>query len=141
MLDIRFAAPALPGSGALGLLVAEGQSASGVWAAADEATGGAVSRAFEIAEFTGKEGQSVTLLAPGAGLSRIVAVGLGKPGEVTAGKVEEASGSLAAALMREKVAAVAADGFAWPWLAASLPPWRSPSAPSPSGPVPPTRCA
>jgi leucyl aminopeptidase len=102
----------------LGLLVAEGQSAFGLWAAADEATGGAVSRAFEAAEFTGKDGQSVTILAPGAGLSRIVAAGLGKPADITARKVEEASGSLAAALMREKVAAVAADGVEHPAAAA-----------------------
>jgi leucyl aminopeptidase len=110
MLDIRFAAPALPDSGALGLLVGEGQAAFGLWAAADEATGGAVSRAFEAADFSGKDGQSVTILAPGAGLSRIVAVGLGKPAEFSARKVEEASGMLAAALIREKVAAIAADG-------------------------------
>jgi len=110
MLDIRFAVPALPGSGALGLLVGEGQAAFGLWAAADEATGGAVSRAFEAADFSGKDGQIVTILAPGAGLSRIVAAGLGKPAEFSARKVEEASGTLAAALMREKVAAIAADG-------------------------------
>ena len=110
MLDIRFAVPALPGSGALGLLVGEGQAAFGLWAAADEATGGAVARAFEAADFSGKDGQSVTILAPGAGLSRIVAVGLGKPAEFSARKVEEASGTLAAALMRERVAAIAADG-------------------------------
>ena len=109
MLDIRFAAPALPGTGALGLFVAEGQTAFGLWAAADEATGGAVSRAFEAAEFTGKDGQSVTILAPGAGLSRIVAAGLGKPADLTARKVEEAGGVLAAALAREKIAALAAD--------------------------------
>ncbi len=110
MLDIRFAVPALPGSGALGLLVGEGQAAFGLWAAADEATGGAISRAFEAADFSGKDGQIVTILAPGAGLSRIVAAGLGKPSDISARKVEEASGTLAAALMREKVAAVAADG-------------------------------
>jgi leucyl aminopeptidase len=112
MLEIRFAAPSLPASGALGLLVGEGQAAFGLWAAADEATGGAVSRAFEAADFSGKDGQSVTILAPGAGLTRIVAAGLGKPAEITDRKVEEASGTLAAALMREKVAAIAADGVA-----------------------------
>jgi leucyl aminopeptidase len=110
MLDIRFASPALPASGAFGLLVPEGQAASGLWAAADEATGGAVSRAFEAAEFTGKDGQSVTILAPGAGLSRIVAVGLGKPADLTARKIEEAGGTLVTALQREKTASIAADG-------------------------------
>jgi leucyl aminopeptidase len=110
MIDITFADAALPASGALGLLVAEGAGASGLWHAADEATGGAVTRAFAAAEFTGKDGQSCTILAPGAGLSRIVAVGLGKEGEVGDRKIEEAGGALAAALAREAVAALAADG-------------------------------
>jgi len=112
MLEITFADPALPTSGALALLVAEGAGTSGLWGAADEATGGAVTRAFAAAEFTGKDGQSVTILAPGAGLTRIVAAGLGKEAEITDRKIEEAAGTLAAALTREKVAALAADGHA-----------------------------
>jgi leucyl aminopeptidase len=111
MLEISFASPALPSAGALALLVAEGEQASGLWAAADEATGGAVTRAFGAAEFTGKDGQSVTILAPGAGLSRIVAAGLGKAADLTDRKIEEAAGSLVGALAREKVVALAADGF------------------------------
>ena len=42
MLDIAFAKPALPKSGALVLLIGEGEAPSGVWQSADEATGGAV---------------------------------------------------------------------------------------------------
>jgi leucyl aminopeptidase len=110
MLDVTFADAALPSAGALGLLVAEGAGASGLWHAADEATGGAVTRAFAAAEFTGKEGQVCTILAPGAGLSRIVAAGLGKEAEVTPRRVEEAAGVLAAGLAREATAALAADG-------------------------------
>jgi leucyl aminopeptidase len=111
MLDISFAAPALPKSGALALLVAEGAAASGVWHAADEATGGAVTCAFAAAEFTGKDGQSVTILAPGAGLTRIVAAGLGKDAELTDRKIEEAAGTIAAALVREPIATLAAEQF------------------------------
>src|SRR6516164_58634 len=48
MLDVSFAKPALPKSGALVLLVEEGGGPGGatgeLWRAADEATGGAVSR-------------------------------------------------------------------------------------------------
>jgi leucyl aminopeptidase len=110
MLDVTFADATLPQTGALGLLVTEGAGASGLWHAADEATGGAVTRAFAAAEFTGKEGQSCTILAPGAGLSRIVAAGLGKEDALTDRRVEEAAGTLAAALSPEATVALAADG-------------------------------
>ena len=111
MIDVTFADAALPHTGALGLLVGEGAGASGLWHAADEATGGAITRAFAAAEFTGKEGQSCVVLAPGAGLSRVVAAGLGKEGELTPRRVEEAAGTLAAHFSREAVAAIAADGL------------------------------
>ena len=111
MLDVSFAAPALPASGALVLLVREGAGAAGLWKAADDASGGAVGRAFAAAEFAGKEGQTCTILAPGAGLSRIVAVGLGKDDALTERRLEDAGGALAAALSREPNAAVAADGL------------------------------
>ena len=111
MLDVSFAAPALPASGALVLLVREGAGAAGLWKAADDASGGAVGRAFAAAEFAGKEGQTCTILAPGAGLSRIVAVGLGKDDALTERRLEDAGGALAAALSQEPNAAVAADGL------------------------------
>ncbi len=46
MLDIAFAKPALPKSGALALMVYEGEQPSGLWQQLDEVTGGAISRAF-----------------------------------------------------------------------------------------------
>ena len=49
MLDIAFAKPALPKAGALVLLVCEGENPSGLWHQADEATGGAIARAFKTA--------------------------------------------------------------------------------------------
>ena len=110
MIDVTFADAVLPTAGALGLLVSEGEASSGLWQAADAATGGAITRAFAAAEFTGKEGTSCTILAPGAGLTRIVAAGLGKPAELAARRVEEAAGTLSAGLMREAVAAIAVDG-------------------------------
>lgn len=107
MLDIAFAKPALPKSGALVLLIHEGEKPSGLWAQVDEATGGAVSRAFEVAEFKGAKGKSCVILAPGANLSRVLAVGLGKPAETTQKILEEAGGAIVANLSRETVAAVA----------------------------------
>jgi leucyl aminopeptidase len=107
MLDIAFAKPTLPKSGALVLLVGEGEVPTGLWQQADEATSGAINRAFKAAEFSGAKGKTCTVLAPGAGLSRIVAVGLGKPAEVSARVLNEAGGHATAAIMRETAAAVA----------------------------------
>ncbi|MEO9188713.1 MAG: leucyl aminopeptidase, partial [Acetobacteraceae bacterium] len=109
MLDIAFAAPALPSAGALVVLIGEDTAPSGLWAQADEATGGAVTRAFAAAEFKGVKSKTCTILAPGAGLSRIVAVGLGKASEMNQRTLEEAGGHAVAALGRESRAALAAD--------------------------------
>ncbi len=107
MLSIDFARDALPASGALALLVAEGAAPSGLWAELDSACEGAVTRAFAAAKFTGKKGSSCSVLAPGAGLSRVLAVGLGKAEDLTPFAAEEAGGTIAAALGNEAEAAVA----------------------------------
>jgi leucyl aminopeptidase len=107
MLDIAFAKPALPKSGALVLLIGEGEMPSGVWQQADEVTGGAIGRAFKAAEFNGVKGNTCTILAPGAGFSRVVAVGLGKPADLTARVLNEAGGHAAAAILRDTAGTVA----------------------------------
>src|SRR4051794_14921222 len=108
MLDIAFAKPSLPKTGALVLLVSEGEKPSGLWQQADEATGGALSRAFAVAEFKGAKGKTCMILAPGANLSRVLAVGLGKPTETTQKVLEEAGGAIVGNLSRETT--VAASG-------------------------------
>ncbi len=115
MLDVAFAKPGLPKSGALVLMLEEGVAAGsatvGLLEAADAATGGAVSRALAAAEFKGKRGQVTTVLAPGAGLSRVVAVGLGKLAGIEARHLEDAGGHATAALAREAAAGVSAVGL------------------------------
>ena len=112
MLDVSIARAALPSSGALLLPVEEGAGAkAAAWAGLDAATGGAVSRALDAAEFKGKKGQTVTILAPGAGLSRVVAVGIGKLADLTPLAAEEAGGNGIALLGREAAVAVAAEGL------------------------------
>ncbi len=111
MLDIAFAKPALPDSGALVLPIHEGAKPAGLWQQADAATGGAIARALAVAEFTGGKGKTCTILAPGAGLTRVLAVGLGKEDETTQTVLENAGGAIAAALGREAVVAVAADAL------------------------------
>jgi leucyl aminopeptidase len=111
MLDIEFAQPVQPGAGAVVLLVAEGARPAGLWQTIDETTGGAISRAFEAAEFKGGKGKTCTILAPGAGLSRVVAVGLGKEGGLSTRVLEEAGGHAATALTRDAAAAIDAAGL------------------------------
>ena len=112
MLDVTIARASLPSSGALLLPVEEGGSATAAaWAGLDAATGGAISRALETAEFKGRKGQTVTILAPGAGLSRVVAVGLGKLADLTPLVAEEAGGAGIALLGREATVAVAAEAL------------------------------
>ena len=111
MLDIAFAKPALPKSGALVLLVSEGEHPSDLRQQADEATCGAIARAFKAAEFKGAKGKTCVILAPGAGLTRVVAVGLGKPAELTSQILNEAGGHAAAALSGEAAACVASGAL------------------------------
>ena len=109
MLDIGFAKSALPKNGALVLLVEEGEKPTAdLLAEVDHATGGAVSRALEAAEFKGKPGTSCTILAPGAGLSRVVAIGIGKLEALTQRTAEEAGGHAVPALSRDTHASIAA---------------------------------
>jgi len=123
MPDIAFVKPALPRSGALVLPLpeaAEGaEPASTLRQALEEATGGALARALEAAAFKGRKGQSCTLWAPGAGLSKIVAIGLGKPDELTPEAAEAAGGAIAPMIAQEREAMVAAEGMA-PELGAAL---------------------
>ncbi|MGH7068788.1 MAG: leucyl aminopeptidase [Acetobacteraceae bacterium] len=109
MLEITFARPQLPRSGGLGLLLGEGESAAGIRQVAEEASNGVLERALKAAEFTAKKGESVTLLAPIAGLSRIVVVGLGKNEERTRLGVEEAGATAASLLARDEAAVLGAD--------------------------------
>jgi leucyl aminopeptidase len=114
MLDIAFARPALPKAGALVLLVGRDAPASGLWQRIDEATGGAITRALEAAGFKGTKNQSCTVLAPGAGLTRVVLVGLGALAEINQLVAEEAGGTAFAALGRDTAASLALVGpAAW----------------------------
>ncbi len=110
MIDISFSKSALPKSGALVLLVGEDGGAD-LLAGADEATGGAISRALAAAEFKGKPGTTCTILAPGAGLSRVVAIGIGQHDALTQRVAEEAGGHACVALARDPAAAFATGGI------------------------------
>jgi leucyl aminopeptidase len=111
MADIAFVKPALPRHGALVLLVPEAGEAGELHAAAVAATEGRLPKALEAAGFKGRKGQTAVLWAPGGGLSKIVAIGLGKPEEATAEALEAAGGSTWPLVSAEREAVVAAEAL------------------------------
>ena len=117
MLDITFAKPALPKSGfekmgALVLPITEGAALTGTAAALDAAMEGGLSRALEAAGFKGKQGQSATFWAPHAGITKLVALGLGKTGGLgETGDAEKFGGNLVPLVSGEASATVATDGL------------------------------
>ncbi len=123
MPDIAFVKPALPRSGVLVLPLPEAKEVggapplAGLAAEADAALGGALARGLEAASFRGRKGQSTVLWSPGAGLTKVVALGLGKPGDLSPEGAEAAGGALAPALAQDRSAVVAADGLPPPFVA------------------------
>ncbi len=68
--------------------------------AMDEATSGALTRAVKSSRFEGGVGETLEIAAPaGVDASRVIILGLGKPGDVGASTVEKAAGSLVKSLL------------------------------------------
>jgi len=112
-MRLSFASPAAPKSGALVVLAYEDQALSGHAKAADEATGGAISRAMKATEMTGKIGQIADIAGPdGTKARRIYVIGMGKTGDLSALKVREAAGGAALKLQagKDKAATIQIDG-------------------------------
>ena len=111
-MKISFSVPDMPRSGAVvaGILADSvlGPTAEKL----DKATDGAITRAIKASRFTGKKGQSLTVLAPGGlKLSRILLTGLGKGEELDALAAQSLGGAIVAALASsgEAGATVAVD--------------------------------
>ena len=62
-----------------------------------------ITRAFAVAEFIGGKGKTCMILAPGANLTRVLAVGIGKPADLTQKILEEAGGAIAAISHRKRL--------------------------------------
>jgi leucyl aminopeptidase len=112
MLDVAFSKPVPPKAGAVALLLAEEEALTGAAAALNEASGGAIARAIEVASFKGQKGKTVLLFAPAEGLTRLLVVGLGKRADLTTLTVEEAGGAIAAGLSQETQVTILAEGMA-----------------------------
>src|SRR5690625_20868 len=98
-MRISFAAPELPTSGVLAVLVPEDASPAGVLARIDETMEGAIGRLLSGSRFKGKKGQVTEFFAPrGLKVDRLVLVGIGKADKAAALEFEAAGGALAAHL-------------------------------------------
>jgi leucyl aminopeptidase len=108
MPTISFAKFAAPKKGTAIVLVAEGGSLSAAASACDP--GMTFARAFPVAEFSGKSGSSVEVLAPeGSPLDRLVAVGAGKTGELNEYAWLKLGGAVAAQLRKAVDVTVVAE--------------------------------
>ena len=94
-MNLSFADIAMPKTGALAVLVAEGKALSGAAADIDKKTAGALKRAMKAAEFKGAKGQILDLVAPkGLSASRVVVMGLGKMTAIDEHRYETVGGRL-----------------------------------------------
>ena len=110
-MKISFAAPTLPKSGVLILLVPEGKGLDGLPAEADRRTGGQIARAMAAAGFTGRRETTLDLVAPGGGWSRIVLFGIGQPSALRALDLEMLGGAAAGVIqaLKTETATIAAS--------------------------------
>ncbi len=98
-MKVSFSALEIPASGVVVAAVTEDRALSASAGKLDEALGGGVQRAMEASRFHGRKEQTLALLAPaGTAFTRILLVGLGKPGELDPLRLQAAGGQIYAAL-------------------------------------------
>ncbi len=92
-MKIEIADAKAPKRGSMVLGVAENRQLGPLGQQIDKAAGGALSRAMTAAaRFSGAKGQWLEVLAPGAGLSRVLLAGLGKAADIKAAAFEAIGG-------------------------------------------------
>ncbi|MBK8771268.1 MAG: leucyl aminopeptidase [Rhizobiales bacterium] len=101
-LKLSFDRPALPKAGILVAFAGEGAALGPMAAQLDKAAHGHVTRAMKAAGFEGKKEQVLDLVAPGAGIDRLILMGLGKPEALTARELELLGGAIAGTLQAIK---------------------------------------
>ncbi len=105
---ISFAKLSVPRAGTAFVLAGDKAALSDAARACDP--GEALVRAFSVAEFTGKSGSALELLAPaGSSLDRIVAIGAGPVAEIDDYGWMKLGGAVAAQLRNAKEAAIVVD--------------------------------
>lgn len=111
-MKIEIADAKAPKRGSLVLGVAETRQLGPFGQQIDKAVGGALGRAMAAAaRFSGGKGQWLEVMAPGAGLTRVLLAGLGKPAELKMAAIEAVAGEAVRrlALSGETDLAIAAD--------------------------------
>ncbi|MBI3677494.1 MAG: leucyl aminopeptidase [Proteobacteria bacterium] len=112
-MQLSFAALSISGQGALVVGATAGRALMPSAAAADKASGGAITRALSHSKFTGKTGQVLDLVAPaGMAASRILLAGLGKADEFKRSGAETLAANVVGRLLTsgEKQIVFAIDG-------------------------------
>jgi leucyl aminopeptidase len=102
-MKLKFAAATLPKSGTLVVFALEGGKLSPFAETLDKAAAGQITRAVKAANYEGKREAVLDILSPGAGLSRVFVIGLGKTEGITAREIELVGGTIAGALQSAKV--------------------------------------
>jgi leucyl aminopeptidase len=100
-MQLSFAAPQPVNAGAWVVGAVDGPVLLPAAQKADKACGGAISRALKVSRFKGKPGQMLEVLAPeGCKASRVVVIGLGKPGDLDGNAVENAAAGAVGAMSK-----------------------------------------
>lgn len=99
-MKITFSKPALPKSGALAVLTDSATRLRGAAAEADDATGGALSRAVKSNRFRAEKGEILELIDPhGLDAERLLLVGTGKTTGIAASDLEAVGAAITARLL------------------------------------------
>lgn len=99
-MNISFAAPSVPSSGALVVGVLEGKKLTPTAASLNKQTDGAIERALTVGSFSGKKGELLEIVAPAKLTnSRILLVGLGEPSKLGEKELQEIGGAAVARLL------------------------------------------
>jgi hypothetical protein len=102
-MQVTFSAPELPEKGVIVVGVLEGRTLTPSARALDEKLNGLLGRAMNGSRFRGNKDQSLSLLAPGDKLERIVLLGLGKASELNELRFQAAGGKLQTVLASEGI--------------------------------------
>ncbi len=111
-MNISFASPSVPASGALVAGVMEGAKLTPSATLLNKQTGGAVERAIAASSFSGKKSELLEIVAPAnLGNSRILLVGLGAPAKLGDKDLQDLGGAVTGHLLKcgEKKAAFLID--------------------------------
>jgi len=101
-MKISFARPSVPKTGVVVVFAAEGPKLGELAGQIDKAAKGQILKAAKAANFTGKKDQTLDVVAPGAGLERVIVMGLGRPEVLGAREIELLGGAIAGTLQAVK---------------------------------------